>query len=267
MARRTTRRRFIQESRRGRPRLLGGRRRGPRREGKSANEQAQHRLHRRRRQGRQRRRTAPPRSARSSPSATSTTTRSNKQGRRKFPEAKKFTDFRKMLDELGKKIDAVTVSTPDHTHAPASLMAMKMGKHVYCQKPLTHTVYEARAAARDGRQDEGRHADGQPGHGRQRPARGRRGRSRPAPSARSSEVHVWTNRPIWPQAPTVMARPKDEPPIPKNARTGTCGSAPAPDAAVRTPATTRSTGAAGGTSAPAPSATWPATPPTWRSWP
>ena len=61
-----------------------------------------------------------------------------------FPEAQKFADYREMLDKLGDKIDAVTVSTPDHTHAPASLMAMKKGKDVYCQKPLTHTVAEAR---------------------------------------------------------------------------------------------------------------------------
>src|SRR5262245_58272070 len=62
----------------------------------------------------------------------------------KFPQAEKYNDFRKMLDKMGKQIDAVTVSTPDHTHAVAAMMAMKMGKHVYCQKPLTHTVREAR---------------------------------------------------------------------------------------------------------------------------
>ena len=62
----------------------------------------------------------------------------------KFKDAKKFHDYRKLFDEMAKEIDAVTVSTPDHSHAPASIMAMKHGKHVYCQKPLTHTVYEAR---------------------------------------------------------------------------------------------------------------------------
>lgn len=61
------------------------------------------------------------------------------------PKAKLFTDYRKLFDKMGKNIDAVVVSTPDHTHAPASIMAMNMDKPVYCQKPLTHHVSEARA--------------------------------------------------------------------------------------------------------------------------
>ncbi len=65
--------------------------------------------------------------------------------RRLFPGAKGFADYRKMLQQLDKAIDAVIISTPDHTHAPAALMAMEMGKPVYCQKPLTHHVTEARA--------------------------------------------------------------------------------------------------------------------------
>ena len=67
---------------------------------------------------------------------------------KRFPNAKKYYDFRRMLDEMEKEIDAVVVSTPDHTHAPPSVMAMKMGKHCYCEKPLTHSVYEARTAAK-----------------------------------------------------------------------------------------------------------------------
>ncbi len=59
-----------------------------------------------------------------------------------------YGDYRKLLDEMDKQIDAVVVSTPNHIHAPASVMAMKMGKHCYCEKPLTHSVYEARLAAR-----------------------------------------------------------------------------------------------------------------------
>lgn len=62
-----------------------------------------------------------------------------------YPGAKAYTDYRKLFDELGNSIDAIIVSTPDHTHAPASMMAMNMGKPVYCQKPLTHHVSEARA--------------------------------------------------------------------------------------------------------------------------
>ncbi len=55
-----------------------------------------------------------------------------------------FADYRVMLGELGDKVDAVIVATPDHMHAPIAMAAMKMGKHIYCQKPLTHTVWEAR---------------------------------------------------------------------------------------------------------------------------
>lgn len=61
----------------------------------------------------------------------------------KYPSARRYTDFRKLLDEA-RDIDAVIVSTPDHMHAPISLAAMQLGKHVHCQKPLTHTVFEAR---------------------------------------------------------------------------------------------------------------------------
>jgi predicted dehydrogenase len=63
---------------------------------------------------------------------------------KKFPQAKQYRDFRKMFDEMEKQIDAVTVSTPDHTHAVAAMAAIKRGKHVYCQKPLAHSVYEVR---------------------------------------------------------------------------------------------------------------------------
>jgi len=63
---------------------------------------------------------------------------------RGFPKAAKFADFRKMLDKMHNQIDAVVVSTPDHTHAPAAAAAMRLGKHCYCEKPLTHTVGESR---------------------------------------------------------------------------------------------------------------------------
>jgi len=62
----------------------------------------------------------------------------------RFPKAKRFRDFRKMLDQIHNEIDAVVVGTPDHTHAPAAVMAMSLGKHCYCEKPLAHCVYEVR---------------------------------------------------------------------------------------------------------------------------
>lgn len=69
------------------------------------------------------------------------------------PGAKRFKDFRRMLDEMHSQIDAVVIGTPDHTHAPAGMMAMKLGKHCYCEKPLTHTVYEARMMANIAREN------------------------------------------------------------------------------------------------------------------
>jgi predicted dehydrogenase len=70
------------------------------------------------------------------------------EAKKLHPNAKTFSDYRKLFDAIGKDIDAVVVSTPDHTHAPASVMGMNMGKPVYCQKPLTHHVMEAREMRR-----------------------------------------------------------------------------------------------------------------------
>ena len=131
-----------------------------------------------------------------------------------FEKARKYFDFRKMFDEMGKSIDAVTVSTPDNTHAVASLMAMKLGKHVYCQKPLTHDVWEAREMRLTAEKmkicsqmgNQGTAADG----------------LRRAVEAIQSgvigqvkEAHVWTNRPVWPQSPAIVARPASVDPVPK----------------------------------------------------
>lgn len=69
------------------------------------------------------------------------------------PGARRYKDFRKMLDEMHNQIDAVVIGTPDHTHAPAGVMAMKLGKHCYCEKPLTHSVYEARMMANIAREN------------------------------------------------------------------------------------------------------------------
>jgi predicted dehydrogenase len=137
----------------------------------------------------------------------------NKQAER-FPKAKKYHDFRKMLDEMGKSIDAVTVSTADHTHAVAAMMAIKMGKHVYCQKPLTHTVREARALREAARQYKVCTQMGNQGSAenalREAVEVVQAGVLGPV-----TEVHVWTNRPIWPQAPKLTQRPEPRP-VPKH---------------------------------------------------
>jgi hypothetical protein len=62
----------------------------------------------------------------------------------KYPKARKYKDFRKMLETEGKNMDGVVIGTPDHSHTPVALAAMQLGKHVYCEKPLTRTVWEAR---------------------------------------------------------------------------------------------------------------------------
>ncbi|MCS7192537.1 MAG: Gfo/Idh/MocA family oxidoreductase, partial [Armatimonadetes bacterium] len=66
------------------------------------------------------------------------------QSYQRYPDVPKFADFRQMLDKMHNQIDAIVVTTPDHTHAVISVAAMKLGKHVFCEKPLTRTVYEAR---------------------------------------------------------------------------------------------------------------------------
>jgi len=126
-------------------------------------------------------------------------------GEQPFLKCQTFHDFREMLDKMDKDIDAVVVSTADHTHAPASVMAMKKKKHVYCQKPLTHSVYEARRmreiAAEMGVCTQ---------MGNQGTAEG--GLRRAAELIQAgvlgnvSEVHVWTNRPIWPQGSDAILR-------------------------------------------------------------
>jgi len=122
---------------------------------------------------------------------------------RKFPDAKRFKDFRVMLDQAGGQIDAVTISIPDHSHAYAAAMAMDLGKHVYLQKPLTHSVAEARFLMRMARRKRLVTQMGNQGHSEP-------GSRRLVELIRAGvlgdvrEAHVWTDRPIWPQG---MNRP------------------------------------------------------------
>jgi len=115
----------------------------------------------------------------------------------KYPQAKVYTDFREMLYRE-KGIDGVTVSTPDHTHAPASLLAMSLGKHVYCQKPLTHTIYEARVMTRAARHYQVVTQMGNQAHAGE-PIRRAVELVRGGIIGPVREVHCWTNRPVWPQ--------------------------------------------------------------------
>ncbi len=126
---------------------------------------------------------------------------------KEFPQAKQYFDFRKMLDEMGKEIDAVTVSTPDHTHAVAALRAMRMKKHAYVQKPLTHNVFEARLMRETAKKMGVCTQMGNQGTA----ANGLRRAVEFIQSGgigKVTAVHVWTNRPIWPQAPQIMKRPE-----------------------------------------------------------
>ena len=134
---------------------------------------------------------------------------------KQFPRAKKFNDFRKMFDEMGKGIDAVTVSTCDHCHAVVAMMAIKNGKHVYCQKPMTHYVGEARALREAANQHKVATQMGNQGTAEN----GLREAVEVVQAGgigNVSEIHVWTNRPIWPQAPQIVDRPMDEEPVPSN---------------------------------------------------
>jgi predicted dehydrogenase len=117
---------------------------------------------------------------------------------KRFSGAKKYNDFRKMLDEMGKSIDAVTVSTPDHTHGPASIMAMKMGKHCFCQKPLTHTLYEARLMGQVAKEMKVATMMGNQGTANSG-VRKAAALLKAGALGNAKEAHVWTNRPIWPQ--------------------------------------------------------------------
>ena len=120
----------------------------------------------------------------------------------RIKDAKQYKDFRNMLEEM-KDIDACTISTPDHTHAPAAVMAMSLGKHVYVQKPLTHTVAEARLLTTLAREKQVATQMGNQGHC----GNGVRDLCEMLWSGAIGEVkecHIWTNRPVWPQG---LSRP------------------------------------------------------------
>lgn len=128
------------------------------------------------------------------------------------PRASRYQDFRKMLDEMHQQIDAVVVSTPDHLHAPAAIRAMRLGKHVYCEKPLTWSIEESRLMALAAEQNKVATQMGTQGMAHDASRAGvealRSGAIGPV-----REMHVWTDRAggWWPQG---IDRSKETPPIP-----------------------------------------------------
>ncbi|MEM7367886.1 MAG: Gfo/Idh/MocA family oxidoreductase [Bacteroidota bacterium] len=130
---------------------------------------------------------------------------------KKYKKAEDFTDFRKMLDKIHKDVDAVTICSPDHTHAVAAMAAMQLGKHVYVEKPLTHNIHEARTLTEAARKYGVVTQMGNQGNSNDDLRRicewiwaGTIGEVR--------EVHCWTNRPVWPQG---LVRPSEKMTVPK----------------------------------------------------
>ncbi|MEZ0484896.1 Gfo/Idh/MocA family protein [Fibrella aquatica] len=134
----------------------------------------------------------------------------NKANFEKHPNAAKYKDFRQMLDKEAKNIDAVTVSTADHCHAVVAMAAMQLGKHVYVQKPLTHNIYEARMLTEGARKH------------KVVTQMGNQGASNPDQNKMVEwfdknqigtvhTVHLWTNRPVWPQGIPVPKTAADVP--------------------------------------------------------
>jgi len=124
--------------------------------------------------------------------------RQAKDARKRYPKATYYRDFREMLDKEKNNIDACSISTPDHTHAVATLAAMQLGKHVYTQKPLTHNIYEARQLTEAAKRykvitqmgNQGGSGDG---------VRKAQEMFQAGLIGDVVEAHAWTNRPVWPQ--------------------------------------------------------------------
>jgi hypothetical protein len=134
------------------------------------------------------------------------------ESRKTFPKARFYSDWRQMLEQEAANLDAVTVSTPDHLHAVVASAAIKLGKHVYCQKPLTQTVYEARYLRSLAKEQGVVTQMGNQGSAEE-------GLRRAVEVVHAGvigpvkQIHVWTNRPIWPQG---LRRPAGEDPVPAN---------------------------------------------------
>lgn len=127
-----------------------------------------------------------------------------------YPNAKKWKDFREMLEKQ-KDIDAIVIATPDHTHAVQAMMAMQLGKHVYCQKPLTHSIWEARQLTEASQRYKVATQMGNEGHSNDE-VREVTELIQAGVIGDVYEVHASTNRPIWPQG---LHRPEEVHNVPK----------------------------------------------------
>jgi predicted dehydrogenase len=126
---------------------------------------------------------------------------------------RRFKDYRVMLDKLGSQIDAVTVSTPDHMHFPIAMAALSLGKHVFVEKPLTHTISEARTLARTAREKKVATQMGNQGHAGDG-CRVLKEWVDAGVLGDVTEVHSWTDRPIWPQGVSAPDHSKMVPVVP-----------------------------------------------------
>ena len=178
-----------------------------------------------------------------------------------YPRAERSVDYRVLLDKQ-KNIDAVMIATPDHMHAPITLAALRAGKHVYVEKPMAHSIEEARVMAQVA---QARLAWSRRWATTATPAKGS-GLAREWLQAGAigpvREIHSWSDRPgKWWKSRTSTGPPAETPSVPPHAGLGPLASAPRRMRPYSTGGITRTTGEAGSTSAPAPSATWPST--TW----
>ena len=130
-----------------------------------------------------------------------------------FPDVPRFRDYREMFAQMGDKIDAVVITTPDHMHFPIAMTAIRLGKHVYVEKPLTHTVEEARLLTEAARKAGVITQMGNQDHSNEG-TRLTREWIQAGVLGEVREIHSWTNRPVWPQGQPLPDHSKMIPVVP-----------------------------------------------------
>ncbi|GMW03059.1 MAG: dehydrogenase [Candidatus Hydrogenedentota bacterium] len=134
-----------------------------------------------------------------------------------YPGAKQYVDYRKMFDAEDKNIDAVIIATPDHTHAVIAMTSIRLGKHIFCQKPLAHSIHEVRTITEAAREAGIQTQMGNQGHSSNQ-IRELCEWIEDGVVGDVHEVFAWSDRPVggdpWSDFP-IMARPTDTPPVPE----------------------------------------------------